>query len=66
MLDKSIWENISSAPFDRDLELAVVEGGSIHALIFACRRTSDGWIKAQTRERVLVSPTHWRRWASSN
>jgi hypothetical protein len=65
MHDRSVWENISTAPFDRDLELAVIEGGSLHALVFACRRTLDGWTKAQTRDRVVVSPTHWRPWAAN-
>jgi hypothetical protein len=38
-----------------------------HALVFGGRRISEGWIKAQTRERVvIVSPLHRRLWASSN
>jgi hypothetical protein len=31
-------------------------------LVFACRRILDGWIKAETRERLDVHPTHWREW----
>jgi hypothetical protein len=38
------WQPISTAPFDRDLELAVIEGGEPHALIFPCRRILGGWI----------------------
>ena len=57
-----MWESISTAPYDCDLELAVVEDNSVHPLIFPCRRTKDGWVKASTRERVIVSPTHWRVW----
>ena len=64
--EQPIWEVISTAPFGRDLELAVIEGDRVHSLVFACLRAPDGWIKAQTRERVIVSPTHWRRWAGSN
>lgn len=63
MHDRSVWENISTAPFDRDLEVAVIEGDSLHALVFACRRTLGGWIRAKTRERLTVNPTHWRPWA---
>jgi len=66
MQDRSVWENISTAPFDRDLELAVIEYSSLHALVFACRRTLDGWITAQKRERVIVHPTHWRLWATND
>jgi hypothetical protein len=62
MAETPTWEQIASAPYDRDLELAVVEHHRIHALVFACRRTTAGWIKASTREHVTISPTHWRLW----
>jgi hypothetical protein len=58
-----VWQPISIAPFDRDLELAVRDGGELHALVFPCRRILGGWIKAATRERICVSPTHWRNWS---
>jgi hypothetical protein len=32
MHDRSVWENVSTAPFDCDLELAVIEGDILHAL----------------------------------
>ncbi len=57
-----MWERIETAPFDRDLALAVIEGSNIHQLIFACRRIIGGWIKAETGERIAVQPTHWRAW----
>jgi hypothetical protein len=56
------WKPIASAPFDRDLELAVIDYGGRHALVFSCRRTLDGWINAKTRMRIDVRPTHWREW----
>jgi hypothetical protein len=62
MSETPIWEPIASAPYDRDLELAVVDGHHVHPLVFSCRRTAAGWIKVSTRERVIVSPTHWRLW----
>ncbi|WJR80181.1 hypothetical protein [Bradyrhizobium sp. NP1] len=64
MNDQAIWQPISTAPFGPDLEVAVIEGDLIHALVFACRRAPDGWVKVATRERIVVSPTHWRPWAS--
>jgi hypothetical protein len=64
MNDGSLWEKIATAPYDRALELAVIDGGRVHPLIFACRRTPGGWIKVATCERVTVSPTHWRPWPS--
>ena len=56
------WQPIVSAPFDRDLELAVIDKDGPHAVVFPCRRTDDGWINAKSKERVGVHPTHWREW----
>jgi len=57
-----MWQPITTAPFDRELELAVIERDDIHALVFPCRRAPQGWIDATTGKRVVVSPTHWRAW----
>jgi hypothetical protein len=57
-----MWHPISTAPFDRDLRLAVIENGDVHELVFACRRILGGWVNAQTKERTAVSPTHWQAW----
>jgi hypothetical protein len=56
------WHLISSAPFDRDLELAVIADGEPHALVFPCRRVLQGWIDAKSKMPVEVRPTHWRDW----
>lgn len=65
-LDIKMWNDIETAPFDRDLELAVVEGDHVYPLVFACRRTLNGWSKASTGERIAVSPTHWRLWSKKS
>jgi hypothetical protein len=57
-----MWQPISTAPFDRDLELAVFNEDGVHALVFPCRRILGGWINSQTRARIGVRPTHWRDW----
>lgn len=57
-----MWQPIPSAPFNRDLELAVIDADGTHALVFPCRRILGGWVKAQTRERLDIDPTHWREW----
>ena len=62
MDDGRVWEKISTAPYGRDLEIAVIEKDHVHPLVFPCRRTADGWIKIPSMERVVVSPTHWRTW----
>jgi len=56
------WMPVSSAPRDRDLELAVIDRAGTHALLFPCRRIDDGWINALTKRRVELEPTHWREW----
>jgi hypothetical protein len=60
------WQPVANAPFDQDLELAVLERGDAHALVFPCRRTEDGWSDALTGQPVDVNPTHWRAWQSLN
>jgi hypothetical protein len=57
-----MWQEIATAPFERDLELAVLDMDGPHALVFPCRRIVGGWKKAGTRERIDVRPTHWREW----
>lgn len=56
------WQPITAAPFDRDLELAVIDSQGVHALVFPCRRILNGWINAETREQIDLHPTHWREW----
>lgn len=57
-----MWHVIADAPFGCDLELAVLDEEGTHALVFACRRVVGGWIHSETKERVDVRPTHWRKW----
>ena len=59
------WRPASAAPFDRDLELAVLDWEGSHALIFPCRRIIGGWLDAETKEQIDVEPTHWRSWQVS-
>jgi len=61
-----VWQPISSAPFDRDLELAVIDRDGPHALVFACRRILSGWVNAESKQRLDVRPTHWREWGEKN
>ncbi len=60
-----MWQIITSAPFGRDLELAVIDADGAHALVFACRRVIGGWTNARTQQRLDVSPTHWRDWGEA-
>jgi hypothetical protein len=56
------WQPISTAPYDRDIELCVIDKTGVHAVVFPCRRTGDGWTNAATNKIVEVRPTHWRQW----
>jgi hypothetical protein len=57
------WNPAPTAPFDRDLELAVIKYDGPHTLAFPCRRILGGWINAETKERIAdLHPTHWRAW----
>ena len=56
------WQTVATAPFDRDLQLAVIDAQGIHMLVFPCRRVLRGWTKSTTNEPVIVRPTHWREW----
>lgn len=54
----------ASVPEDRDVRLAVIDSeGTIHALIFPCRRVENEWLNAKTRRHVELSPTHWQDWS---
>ena len=60
------WNPIATAPFDRDLELAVIDYNGTHALVFPCRRHLHGWINARTKKSIDgLLPTHWREWQGS-
>jgi hypothetical protein len=50
------WQPISSAPFDREVELAVIDLNGVHALVFPCRLSDEGWIDA-TEKRLLTAST---------
>ncbi len=56
------WLRIETAPFDRDLEIAVINFDGAHPVAFPCRRTSYGWADAKTTALVEIQPTHWREW----
>ena len=58
------WQPIATAPYNVDLELAVIDRLGTHKLVFPSRRIPVGWLKSETDEWVEVHPTHWREWES--
>jgi hypothetical protein len=61
-----MWHPISTAPFDHELELAVIDDKGTRAICFACRRILGGWVKSDTRRPVELRPTHWRDWTKKS
>jgi hypothetical protein len=57
-----MWKPISAAPFNVDLELAVLSWDGPHVLVFPCHRVLEGWISTETRQPIDMWPTHWREW----
>lgn len=56
------WKSVATAPFDRELELAVFDKDGPHALAFPCHRIAGGWVNAKSKQQIDVRPTHWREW----
>jgi hypothetical protein len=54
-------------PFtDCEVRLAVIDGsGTVHALVFPCRRVGNSWIDSKLRRPVEVNPTHWQEWTEA-
>ena len=61
-LDTSRWRDIETAPFDHELELAVIDG-EIRTVSGFCLRHGDDWLDLDTLTPIKVTATHWRfRW----
>jgi hypothetical protein len=56
------WLPVSIAPSDVDLEVCVIDAGVVHALVFPCRKSGNGWVDVAMRNRIDIEPTHWRKW----
>jgi hypothetical protein len=58
-----MWRPFSTAPYEGDLRLAVLDqNGHAHALVFPCRRVLGGWVNSETKKPVNIRPTHWKEW----
>jgi hypothetical protein len=54
---------IDTAPFNRNVQLAVLDSTGTHIVAFPCRLAGNGWIDAETNKQVYyMLPTHWRDW----
>jgi len=53
------WRELASAPFDREIELAFIDG-NINVSRGPCLRHGDGWLDVETLRPVEIAATHWR------
>jgi hypothetical protein len=56
------WQLVATAPFNRDLEVCVIDKQGEHLLAYPCRQTASGWTEASTGFWIHIDPTHWREW----
>lgn len=56
------WHPISTAPFNRLLEVRIAGEHGTRRIPFPCRRDDSGWINADLGVRVEIDPIDWRVW----
>ena len=57
-----MWLEARTAPFNIDLELALIDHTGLHVLEGPYRRLLGGWLNTRTDRWLEVLPTHWRPW----
>jgi hypothetical protein len=58
----SNWRPISTAPFNRVVELRVADDLGTGVIPFPCRQTARGWVNADLGVRLETEPSEWRTW----
>jgi hypothetical protein len=59
----SQWRLISTAPYNRELELRITDNGETVTLEFPCLRTNEeAWINVDLGTEIKVQPVEWRVW----
>jgi hypothetical protein len=53
------WRDIARAPFDRQIEVAIIDR-DIHVSGGAYLRHGDGWLDADTLRPIDMTATHWQ------
>lgn len=57
------WHPITTAPYNRAVELRVLDLGKIITLPFPCfRDNADHWINSDLNTPILINPIEWRAW----
>lgn len=53
------WREIATAPFDREIEVAIIDGDT-NVWGASCVRHGDSWFDTETLRPVEIRATHWR------
>lgn len=57
------WHPISTAPYNRELELRIIENGKVVAIEFPCLRSNtEAWINVDLGTEIKLRPVEWRVW----
>jgi hypothetical protein len=59
-------DSLNQIPEDLIIQLAVLMGGDLHVMHFACKRQGTQWRDTSTSNRVYINPTHWREWQTGD
>lgn len=59
------WQPIATAPFNRKVEVAVLDPDGSHRFSYRARLTHGGWLSDDIGF-IEVDPTHWRELAPHN
>jgi hypothetical protein len=54
------WLLIASAPYETEIDVAVIDREGLHVLAVPVLRTDSGWLNAETKAHLDIRPTHWR------
>jgi hypothetical protein len=58
----AMWQPVTTAPEQVNLEVAVLDEQGEHVLAFPCRRDGLTWIDPSNGRHLHIDPTHWRIW----
>jgi hypothetical protein len=59
----SHWRQMSTAPYNQELELRITDNGETEILEFPCLRTNEeSWINVDLGTEIKIQPVEWRAW----
>jgi len=57
---RPVWQTIVTAPFDREVGVAVLNERGYNVFALFVRRTRAGWVADRIDDFLAIAPTHWR------